>query len=174
MFRLTMLPAEDGDCLLLDYGTEEEQYHVLIDGGRTSTYEAARPFLETIRKRGERIDLLVLTHIDADHIEGLLPLIADPCLPVDVAEVWYNGFAQLSGLEHYGPEQGDAFSEALARRGWPWNSNFGGGPVVLPDGKPLEVTGPGGLKILLLATDQACARSIAGEVDRVPTGEWPA
>ncbi|RXF72860.1 ComEC/Rec2 family competence protein [Hansschlegelia zhihuaiae] len=159
MFRLTMLPAEDGDCLLLDYGTEEKQHHVLIDGGRTSAYTAARPYFDAIRARGERIDLLVLTHIDADHIEGLLPLIADERFPVEVAEVWYNGFDQLSGLELYGPEQGDAFSAALKARAWPWNTAFGGAAVVLSNGKPFEVAGPGGLKITLLSpTRQALAK----------------
>lgn len=146
-----MLPAEDGDSLLLDYGTEAKQHHVLIDGGRTSAYEAIRPALKAIADRGECIDLLVLTHIDSDHIEGFLPLVADPELPVTIKEVWYNGFDQLSGLELYGPEQGDEFSAALRERRWPWNTSFAGAAVVLPDGKPIELEGPGGLKITLLA-----------------------
>ena len=159
MFRLTLLPAEDGDCLLLDYGSEDKQFHILVDGGRTSAYETARPLLEAIRRRGERIDLLVLTHIDADHIEGLLPFITDQRIPVEVAEVWYNGFDQLSALELFGPEQGDAFTDALHRRGWPWNTAFSRGPIVLPDGKPMEVAGPGGLAISLLSpTTSALAR----------------
>lgn len=163
MFRMTMLPAEDGDCLLLDYGTEAQQHHVLIDGGRASAYDAVRPALKAIAERGECIDLLILSHIDSDHIEGFLPLAKPPEPPVKINQVWYNGFDQLSGLELYGAEQGDEFSAALRDRKWPWNVSFGGGPVVLPDDKPIDIEGPGGLKITLLTPTKRALERLRNE-----------
>ncbi|ESZ07399.1 ComEC/Rec2 family competence protein [Mesorhizobium sp. L48C026A00] len=151
MFRVRMLPADDGDCLLLDYGTEDRQHHILIDGGRGSTYAVSIVLaLKDIRARGERIDLLVLSHIDADHIEGLLPLIEDPDLPGSVAQVWFNGFDQLSDLEIMGPRQGDAFSDGLLKRAWPWNADFNGKAVAIREAKLPVIDVVGGMKITLL------------------------
>lgn len=43
MIRLRMLPAEDGDCLLLEYGNADFTRRVLVDGGRHDTYKRIRP-----------------------------------------------------------------------------------------------------------------------------------
>lgn len=160
MFRLRMLPADDGDCLILDYGSQDRQHHVVIDGGRRSTYRSSlRPALVEIGARGESIDLMVLSHIDADHIEGLLELIQDPDLPVGVDQVWYNGFDQLSDLEAFGPKQGDVFSDGLRRLSWPWNADFDGGAVAVRHRSLPEIKVAGGLKITLLTpTMTALAR----------------
>ena len=77
MFKLTAFPAADGDCLLLSFGETPPYCHVLIDGGRQGTYSILKPTLKAIAEVGEAIDLLVLSHIDADHIEGFLALVAD-------------------------------------------------------------------------------------------------
>ena len=37
MFRITMLPAEDGDCLLIETGEDAAPHRILIDGGRKRT-----------------------------------------------------------------------------------------------------------------------------------------
>jgi hypothetical protein len=41
MIRLTMMPADDGDCLLLEYGAAGSVRRMLVDGGRASTYPLA-------------------------------------------------------------------------------------------------------------------------------------
>ncbi len=151
MFRLNIFPANDGDCLLLDYGVEQPYRHILIDGGRRGAYAKLRPELMRLAASGEKIDLLVLTHIDADHIEGLLALISDENLPVDVEQIWYNGYDQLSLLEPYGPQQGDDFSELIRNKKWRWNASFDGGPVVVDGSKPRTIELPGGLRLTLLS-----------------------
>ncbi|HWT14111.1 MAG TPA: MBL fold metallo-hydrolase [Allosphingosinicella sp.] len=152
MFRLTAFPASDGDCLLLSWGDRAPYRHVLIDGGRKRAYASLRPVLERIAAAGEAIDLLVLSHIDADHIEGLLALIRDPRPPVTVREVWYNGFDQMNQIEQLGPRQGDLFSTALKAIGWPWNRAFDGKPVVL-DGRQPKRLSLAGLDLILVSPD---------------------
>jgi hypothetical protein len=70
--RLRAFHAADGDCLLL---SSSDGHHALVDGGRSRTFEEeAWPELRAMADAGERLDLLVVSHIDADHITGVLRL----------------------------------------------------------------------------------------------------
>ena len=71
-FRLKMLPAADGDCLLLSWGAGGPLHHLVVDGGRQGAYAHLKQELEAIARAGEKLALYVLTHVDADHIEGAL------------------------------------------------------------------------------------------------------
>ena len=133
IFRLTMLPASEGDSLILSYGaTSDKLRHIVIDGGRKATWPRLKTELATIAGRGETVELLLLSHIDADHIDGLLELAEDPHLPLTPAAVWYNGFDQLmamangSKLKPFGFNAADAYSKTLAAKGWPLNTAFSG------------------------------------------------
>lgn len=62
------LPAKAGDCILieLDYPS-----CILIDSGFRDTYEQhLKPLLLQLSSKGYHISLLIVTHIDRDHIEG--------------------------------------------------------------------------------------------------------
>lgn len=73
--RLEAFHAADGDCLLLSSG---DGHHVLVDGGRAGTYaENTRPRLDQLRLAGEALDLVLVSHVDADHITGILRLLQD-------------------------------------------------------------------------------------------------
>ncbi len=75
MLKLEMLPAGHGDCLWIEYGDPGNPRRVLIDGGTKGTYKKAlRPKLQTLPDDKRRFELLVVTHIDADHIAGALEL----------------------------------------------------------------------------------------------------
>ncbi|NIX24041.1 MAG: hypothetical protein GWN07_31175, partial [Actinobacteria bacterium] len=64
MFTLRMLPARHGDALWIEYG--DRPHRILIDGGPSSrtTTGHLRDLLSTAEDTG--LDLLVVTHIDAD------------------------------------------------------------------------------------------------------------
>ena len=38
IFRLILLPASDGDCMLLSWGDDGPLHHMLVDGGRSGAY----------------------------------------------------------------------------------------------------------------------------------------
>ncbi len=74
--HLTMLDVGQGECLCLQLPDGET---VVIDGGSTDVSDVATyrilPFL--LSQGISKIDLLVLTHPDADHINGMEPLLLD-------------------------------------------------------------------------------------------------
>jgi hypothetical protein len=64
--KLKVFFASDGDCLLL---SSRDGRHALIDGGRSGTFQKeAWPVLRDL----STIDLLIVSHIDSDHISGIL------------------------------------------------------------------------------------------------------
>lgn len=152
MFELTMFPASDGDCLLLTWGETGALHHMVIDGGRASAWPHLRSRLEEIAEAGEEIDRLVLTHIDADHIEGLLKLTSDGALPAAPKQVWFNGLEQMTRLSPQGEKQGDAFSDELARLGWPLNTDFTNGTASM-ESAPADFV-VAGLRITMLSPDR--------------------
>ncbi|QFY62810.1 hypothetical protein FZ934_20875 (plasmid) [Rhizobium grahamii] len=133
---LHLLPAEDGDCLLVEAKSDgDEVAIILIDGGRGRTYSNWKPYLDKVLGPRRTIDLLVVTHIDEDHIDGVLKFLGDEARDIAVSEVWFNGHLQVSRslskqeLEAYSVSQADDLSEALSKSRIPWNSQFGGGPI---------------------------------------------
>lgn len=125
-FRLKMLPAADGDCLLLSWG-DGPLHHMVIDGGRKSAYPHLHDELAAIADKGERLALYVLTHVDADHIEGALAYLKDVNRPLLPQQVWHNGYDEMrrvSSLNTRSVRQGDEWSKAIARLRLPMNLPF--------------------------------------------------
>lgn len=119
-----------------------------------------------------RIELLVITHVDADHIEGVVKLLNDADLALEVGEVWFNGYRHLPPNDSLGPAQGEMVSALLEQRGLAWNASFDGGPVrrepdgalprrKFPDGLVLTVLAPGDkeLRALRLVWERECRRA---------------
>src|SRR6516164_6186605 len=86
-----MYPASEGDTLMLTWGEAARPRHALVDLGRTKNYRALKPLLKEIAN----VDLFIITHIDADHIEGAVPLFKEAPPPFAARHVWFNGYAQL-------------------------------------------------------------------------------
>ena len=90
--KITMLPARAGDCLLIEF--IKEDYRILIDGGYADTYDKyLRQKLVSLAEQGKKINLMVITHIDADHIGGILAFLkengsANESTIIQVDEVW--------------------------------------------------------------------------------------
>ena len=72
--KLTIFKAGDGDCFLIDDGTA----HVLVDGGRMGSYtDHVSERLNQLHKDGHKLDRVCISHIDDDHISGVLRLLDD-------------------------------------------------------------------------------------------------
>jgi beta-lactamase superfamily II metal-dependent hydrolase len=90
---IEMLPAEYGDCLWVECCKGTEMHRILIDGGPPATAPLLRRRMEELSP--PKFDLLVVSHLDADHIGGIVELLADGKLPATFADVWFNGFQHL-------------------------------------------------------------------------------
>jgi beta-lactamase superfamily II metal-dependent hydrolase len=167
MFTIEMLPAENGDCLFIEYGNSKKTYRVLVDGGTAATGSILRHRIERLDRRDRKFELLVVTHIDTDHIDGILTLLKDPPEGLMFDQIWFNGYPQISEKSGYlGALQGEYLGVHLEkieeeRRG-SWNGSFNGHAITAPetghlpkvelDGElQLTVMGPSekALKILL-------------------------
>ena len=109
--RLRVFQANDGDCLLL---SSCDGKHMLIDGGRSGSFtkHAAKSL-----SKCKKLDVVCVSHIDADHITGVLKLLetmvdwrihlhekenppegrkakCEPSLPEPpkIGQIWHNGF----------------------------------------------------------------------------------
>ena len=99
--EVEVFPAGYGDAILIRCFPDQGSCNVLIDGGVRETYEnhlAAR--LAALNSVGEKLDLVVVTHIDADHIGGVLELLkangpAHAPKIIPIGEIWHNGYRHL-------------------------------------------------------------------------------
>lgn len=67
---IQMLPAASGDCIYLEF--PDPDFRILIDGGYAKTYHKyLKKFLLKLAAEGKRLNLIVVTHIDDDHISGI-------------------------------------------------------------------------------------------------------
>jgi beta-lactamase superfamily II metal-dependent hydrolase len=163
VIRIEMLPAAHGDCLLVEYGDGTEiEGRILLDGGLKSTFKKAlAPRLARIGKPCP-VELLVVTHVDQDHIEGVLELLdsPDPERIVDAERVWFNGFAEISA-GRLGPAQGEDVSKRLSKLPFDWNAGFQRRVVVAPDAGGLPAIDlPGGATLTLLSPGRAQLRAL--------------
>jgi beta-lactamase superfamily II metal-dependent hydrolase len=105
-FGLRVLKAEHGDCFLISGDFDGQPRNILIDGGPSKTYEYGifpgdlKKLLLDIEQKGEVVDLLILTHIDDDHIDGLLRgFKGDGLLLKLTQKVWFNSGKLI--FEHF-------------------------------------------------------------------------
>lgn len=78
MLSFNIIQAEYGDCFILQYGTHSDRKYVLIDGGPRDSYKNhLRSELKKINDSGSKLDLVILSHIDEDHVTGLLDMVSE-------------------------------------------------------------------------------------------------
>jgi Metallo-beta-lactamase superfamily len=73
--RIDVFQSDKGDCLLI---SARDGTRVLADAGMSSSYsEHVAPALGRIAAKGGELDLVYVSHIDRDHIGGVLRLMED-------------------------------------------------------------------------------------------------
>lgn len=153
MFAIEMLPAGHGDAIWIEYGSRKSPSRVLIDGGLSATYEAVKA------RAGKKclLELMCVTHIDQDHIEGAVKLLANLPTGMTLDEVWHNGYQHLGEEKRLGAAQAEKLQAAIVNHAQaPWNAAFDGGAVVVPGkGELPEKTLPGGLTLTILSPGKA-------------------
>lgn len=95
-----ILKANHGDCILVSHEGPSSVFNILIDGGPSATFRygprqrnsgALCSALDDLKEKGQHIDLAILTHIDDDHIHGLIKAFENPnYLGQLVKSIWFN------------------------------------------------------------------------------------
>jgi beta-lactamase superfamily II metal-dependent hydrolase len=140
--KLIAFQSGKGDCLLLSNAANTAR--ILVDGGMPDAYgEHVAPALGALRAAKKKIDLIYISHIDQDHIGGILHLLDDEMAwrvhdfqkthgnpthpepesprPPQVKAIWHNAFH-----EQLSDNAGD-IEDALAASA-PWLLRADAGP----------------------------------------------
>lgn len=95
--RVHAINAEEGDCLVL----ESQSQFALIDGGISGIYEAhLHPYLLEVLTTDKTLSAAIVSHVDKDHITGILALLAHieqaqadgEAHEFEIADLWHNSF----------------------------------------------------------------------------------
>jgi hypothetical protein len=113
VFTLEALDADHGDSLLLRFGNKKSPELIVIDGGPSGIYsKSLKKRLDQLRAaRRLREDeplpirMLMVSHIDDDHINGVLDLMDeladaqqnDEPQAYSISTIWFNSFDDLVG-----------------------------------------------------------------------------
>src|SRR5688572_23989006 len=72
---ITIFQSDKGDCLMV---TSEDGRRMMVDGGmRTSYTEHVAPTMGELREQAQELDLVYVSHIDRDHVFGVLQMLDD-------------------------------------------------------------------------------------------------
>jgi hypothetical protein len=137
MSTLDLYTAGHGDCIVYTWGDPRKR--ILIDGGPQHFRDDLHRMLMALPEGERTFELLVITHVDDDHIGGWVEMLERlaPVPGLAFKDVWFNGWLQLGGqrmpakpsVEHFGPAQAERISRLLYERRMPWNQAFDRGPV---------------------------------------------
>lgn len=110
MINIKTYKAGEGDAFLISFGVEKD-INILIDMGLENTYkDYIKTDLESLKQISKKIDLLVITHVDIDHINGAIPFILDNGFErniIEISEVWHNTYRHLQ----FNKEKSDKISD---------------------------------------------------------------
>lgn len=150
-----MLPAKQGDALWIEYGTADNTRRILIDGGPIGAYTALDEKLKKLPDGDKGMELVVISHVDTDHIEGIIRLLAAKRdqWPFSPKDIWFNGWDHLVQSGTLGGREGDFLSALISKRAPnEWNKAFDGKVIAVEREKqPPMVELKDGMKITLLS-----------------------
>lgn len=99
---IKILKANNGDAILVSYENNGEIKNILIDTGIGATYSLKsngrqkdgelKKLIQTIKDSCQKIDLLIITHWDDDHIGGVLKWFQDDVEGAKsiIKQIWFN------------------------------------------------------------------------------------
>jgi beta-lactamase superfamily II metal-dependent hydrolase len=161
MFQITLLPAAQGDALWIEYGKGVKVHRVLVDGGVQATGSVLKERIEKLPEKQRVFELGVVTHVDLDHILGMLSLLKKPPAGLVFNDFWFNAWKHLpkspTDDSVLGAKMGEELSFLLEKRkNQRWNDAFGGKAVSVGMRLPAKASGlktitlAGGMKLTVL------------------------
>lgn len=168
-------PSLNGDSILVKI----ENYLMLIDGGYVNTYrDFIRPELIKLSMNNVCLNKIVVTHIDKDHISGIIELLRENTISpfIQINDIWHNSFKHIKqfnlGLDYSGKSvqglqmdyvlqeefsdttqnisaiQGSTLASILLENNYNWNSEFDGNAISVDNKSIINLTDKVSLKLL--------------------------
>lgn len=162
--KLKILPALNGDSFLI----VSEGGNFLIDGGYVNTYyDFLKPTLIDLGKEGKELSLVLVTHIDKDHISGIIKFIEENknSKIITIKNVWHNAFRHIQKdvdidpcvkeifkfpsiaksehselVNNISAIQGSSLASLLLQYNYSWNSQFDGRAVSVEEKNDIQLS----------------------------------
>ena len=105
--KIEVLPAHEGDCIFINIESKGSPFTIMVDGGVKTTYQfrdkrlrvkdgPLKNKINELREKRQIIDLMVLTHVDEDHLGGIVEWISKDEKALDmIGTVWMNNGEQI-------------------------------------------------------------------------------
>jgi hypothetical protein len=169
-FRIELLAAKQGDALWLEYGNSSRIRRILIDAGPIDAFPQVEKKLRTLPDGDKRVELAVITHVDTDHIEGMIRLFAEKRQNWLIApqDIWFNGYRHMTEATILGGREGDFLSALLHQRSFDnWNKAFDKNAVRVEAKKPLpKIQLEEGMTLTLLSPDAGKLKQMADKWEK--------
>lgn len=161
MFEIKAIQAGHGDALFISYGDASAPLHILVDGGTTDTTNNLLTVLgEACRDGKLRLEALVVTHYDLDHINGIIEILKEKPAWLEIGDVWFNGKKHARPKDTLGTVQGDDLTRLIDGK-YPWNLAFGGKRICATDSnEPIDLAG---MVVWVLSPDETRLASLGVE-----------
>jgi ribonuclease BN (tRNA processing enzyme) len=93
---LKILPVKCGDAFVLSHKDVKGKIrNIIVDGGYMKSYSKIKNQIEAIKIHKQQIDLWILTHLDADHINGSVKYLREEDTNDKgklIGRIWFNFF----------------------------------------------------------------------------------
>ncbi|WP_027393239.1 AVAST type 1 anti-phage system MBL fold metallo-hydrolase Avs1a [Aquimarina latercula] len=173
---LRVYPANNGDSFLLNF----LGFTFLIDGGYVNTYRSfIKDDLLKLQKKTGKLDYLIVTHIDQDHISGINKLVEEnnQSTFIKIDNVWHNSLKhlrvkrgeakenispiienitsqsylreQLEGENEISAIQGSTLARLINEGGYNWNAAFDMKAISINNNPIVHITKD--IKLILLS-----------------------
>ncbi len=151
MIEIEVQKARHGECIWIRCGTEK-RVNIVIDAGPSTFAAGFKNLINKIVSCGERIDLLVFSHIDDDHIQGCVRYLQDTGDKI-IDKVWINGFGTnvYSNLQEHSVNNVSDFVDLLKKDGISIEYPIFAGKEYECNGVTIKVIGPSDTDILAAA-----------------------
>ncbi|WP_338357460.1 MBL fold metallo-hydrolase [Yeosuana marina] len=180
-------PALNGDSILI----RVDDYVMLIDGGYVNTFNKfIKPELIEINSKGGYVNHIVVTHIDKDHISGIIKLLEENNKSsfIGIKNVWHNSFKHI---KQFNPDikfsgksvrelktdyklreertdavndisaiQGSTLASVLFECNFNWNTEFDGKAISVDNKKTINLTDEISLKLLSPSREKLSALNL--------------
>ena len=131
--QVELLKASYGDCIFININDDGEAFIIMIDGGPAYSYQhkergrikpgVLHDKLDELKNKGKTIDLLIITHVDEDHIGGIKAWFEHDFPTSDfVQEIWINDDIEIEDITNLQntSEKAASLISMLRRKGMPF------------------------------------------------------
>lgn len=166
MIEIEVQKARHGECIWIRC-SGEKKVNIVIDAGPSTFAAGFKNLINRIVSNGERIDLLVFSHIDDDHTRGCIRYLQDAGEKI-IDKVWINGFgiSVYSNRQEHSANNVSDLVDLFNKDGIPIEYPIFAGKKYECNGVDINVIGPNEADILFAAVkiDSSRGREHASDV----------